>query len=318
MKRTRLLSISFPSGGYGSVEENRDQMVMYLEQAGKYQPDFVCFTEVARELGVPRNHQAWKGELIPSPTTEALGATARKYQTHVIVGMQERAGNRTFNAAVLIGRDGEVIGIYHKVQPTIGEMETGTISGIKAPTWETDRGQVGMCICFDLKFPEVAMMLAREGARMVFFPSMFHGGMRHGAWARDYGVFLVVSQSQESVIVDMCGRRLAWQGYQEPLVGKGDLLPFAFAEVNTNCKAYHLDFNQEKLGRVEAKYGSGVRFSILRPEATFVMESLMEDVSVEQIEDQFGLEDLWSYYDRARRVRGDQQYEHNTNSPSSN
>jgi len=220
MKRTRLLSISFPSGGYGSVEENRDQMVMYLEQAGKYQPDFVCFTEVARELGVPRNHQAWKGELIPGPTTEALGATARKYQTHVIVGMQERAGNRTFNAAVLIGRDGEVIGIYHKVQPTIGEMETGTISGIKAPTWETDRGQVGMCICFDLKFPEVAMMLAREGARMVFFPSMFHGGMRHGAWARDYGVFLVVSQSQESVIVDMCGRRLAWQGYQEPLVGK--------------------------------------------------------------------------------------------------
>ncbi|HIA65487.1 TPA: carbon-nitrogen hydrolase family protein [Candidatus Poribacteria bacterium] len=318
MKRTRLLSISFPSGGYGSVEENRDQMVMYLEQAGKYQPDFVCFTEVARELGVPRNHQAWKGELIPGPTTEALGATARKYQTHVIVGMQERAGNRTFNAAVLIGRDGEVIGIYHKVQPTIGEMETGTISGIKAPTWETDRGQVGMCICFDLKFPEVAMMLAREGARMVFFPSMFHGGMRHGAWARDYGVFLVVSQSQESVIVDMCGRRLAWQGYQEPLVGKGDLLPFAFAEVNTNCKAYHLDFNQEKLGRVEAKYGSGVRFSILRPEATFVMESLMEDVSVEQIEDQFGLEDLWSYYDRARRVRGEQLYEHNTNSPSSN
>ena len=318
MKRTRLLSISFPSGGYGSVEGNRDQMVMYLEQAGKYQPDFVCFTEVARELGVPRNHQAWKGELIPGPTTEALGATARKYQTHVIVGMQERAGNRTFNAAVLIGRDGEVIGIYHKVQPTIGEMETGTISGIKAPTWETDRGQVGMCICFDLKFPEVAMMLAREGARMVFFPSMFHGGMRHGAWARDYGVFLVVSQSQESVIVDMCGRRLAWQGYQEPLVGKGDLLPFAFAEVNTNCKAYHLDFNQEKLGRVEAKYGSGVRFSILRPEATFVMESLMEDVSVEQIEDQFGLEDLWSYYDRARRVRGEQLYEHNTNSPSSN
>ena len=318
MKRTRLLSISFPSGGYGSVEENQDQMVMYLEQAGKYQPDFVCFTEVARELGVPRNHQAWKGELIPGPTTEALGATARKYQTHVIVGMQERAGNRTFNAAVLIGRDGEVIGIYHKVQPTIGEMETGTISGIKAPTWETDRGQVGMCICFDLKFPEVAMMLAREGARMVFFPSMFHGGMRHGAWARDYGVFLVVSQSQESVIVDMCGRRLAWQGYQEPLVGKGDLLPFAFAEVNTNCKAYHLDFNQEKLGRVEAKYGSGVRFSILRPEATFVMESLMEDVSVEQIEDQFGLEDLWSYYDRARRVRGEQLYEHNTNSPSSN
>ena len=109
-----------------------------MEKAGEYRPDFVCFTEVARELGVPRNHQTWKGEPVPGPTTEALGTVARKHQTHVIFGMQELAGNRTFNAAVLIGRDGKVIGIYHKVQPTIGEMEMGTISGIKAPTWETD------------------------------------------------------------------------------------------------------------------------------------------------------------------------------------
>ena len=116
-------------------------------------------------------------------------------------------------------------------------------------------------------------------------------------------MFLVVSQAQESVIVDMCGRRLAWQGYQEPLVGKGDLSPFAFADVNTDCKAYHLDFNQEKLGAIEAKYGAGVRFLILRPEATFVMGSLMDEVSVEDIEGEFELEDLWSYYDRSRGMR---------------
>ena len=301
MKKTRLLSVSFPAGGYGSVEANRGQMVWYLEKAGAYRPDFVCFTEVARELGTPTNSEPWKGEPIPGPTTEALGAVARKHGTHVIVGMQERAGD--FNAAVLIGRDGVVMGVYHKVQPTVREMADGTRPGTKAPTWETDCGRVGMCICFDLKFPEVAMMLARDGARIVFFPSMFHGGLRHGAWARDYGVFLVVSQSKESVIVDMCGRRLSWQGYQEPLVGKGDLPPFAFADVNTDCKAYHLDFNQEKLGDIEAKYGPGVRFSILRPEATFVMESLMEEVSVEDIEQEFALEDLWTYYDRSRRMR---------------
>lgn len=303
MKKTRLLSVSFPGGGYGSVDANRDKMVMYLEQAGAYQPDFVCFTEVARELGTAQDSEAWKGEPVPGPTTEALGAVAKKHNMHVIVGMQERAGDQTFNAAVLIGRDGGVMGTYHKFQPTTGEMGSGTVPGTEAPTWETDCGRVGMCICFDLKFPEVAMRLASAGARVVFFPSMFHGGMRHGAWARDYGVFLVVSQSQESVIVDMCGRRLAWQGYQEPLVGQGALQPFAFADVNTDCKAYHLDFNQARLGDIQTKYGPGVRFSILRPEATFVMESLMDDVSVETIEQEFGLEDLWTYYDRARKMR---------------
>ena len=303
MKKTRLLSVSFPGSGFGSVEANRDKMVEYVEKAGAYRPDFVCFTEVARELGVPKEDEAWKGEPIPGPTTDAVGAVARKHKTHVIVGMQERAGDRTLNAAVLIGRDGGVMGTYHKFQPTVGEMASGTVPGTDAPTWETDCGRVGMCICFDLKFPEVAMALARAGARVVFFASMFHGGMRHAAWARDYGTFLVVSQSQESSIVDMCGRRLAWQGYKEHLVGQGKLLPFAFADVNTDCRAYHLDFNHAKLGDIEAKYGPGVRFSILRPEATFVMESLMEDVTVEDIEREFDLEDLWTYYDRSRHVR---------------
>jgi hypothetical protein len=92
-------------------------------------------------------------------------------------------------------------------------------------------------------------------------------------------------------------------------VTSGALQPFAFADVNTDAKAYHLDFNQEKLGAIEAKYGPGVRFSILRPEATFVMESLMDEVSVEEIEREFALEDLWTYYDRSRKMREDMLYE---------
>jgi hypothetical protein len=151
------------------------------------------------------------------------------------------------------------------------------------------------------------MSLARNGARVAFFPSMFHGGARHQSIARDHGMFLVVSQANESVVVDMCGRRLAWQGYQEPLVERGELAPFAFADVNLDCKAYHLDFNQARLGDIQSKYGAGVRFEIMRPEATFVMSSLMDDVSVEDIESEFELEDLWTYYDRARGVRSERR-----------
>ena len=245
----------------------------------------------------------WDGEPIPGQTTLEVGAAAKEIGTHVIVGMQERIGDQTYNAAVLIGRDGNVIGRYHKVQTTIKEMERGTLPGETAMTFDTDLGKVGMLICFDLKFPEVPMSLARNGARIAFFPSMFHGGTRHQSIARDHGMFLVVSQAYESVIVDMCGRRLAWQGYREPLVERGELEPFAFADVNLDCKAYHLDFNQAKLGDIQSRYGAGVQFEIMRPEATFVMSSLMDNVSVEDIESEFELEDLWTYYDRSRGVR---------------
>jgi predicted amidohydrolase len=304
MRQARLLSVAFPKGGYGSVEENRRQMVEHLERTADYKPDFVCFTEVARELGVADDDPAWEGEAVPGETTQAVGKAAKEIGTHVIVGMQERVEDETYNAAVLIGRDGNVIGRYHKMQPTVGEMERGTLPGETAMTFDTDLGKVGMLICFDLKFPEVAASLARNGARVAFFPSMFHGGARHQSIARDHGMFLVVSQALESVVVDMCGHRLAWQGYSEPLVANGALAPFAFAEVNLDCKAYHLDYNQEKLGDIQSKYGAGVQFEIMRPEATFVMTSLMDDVSVEDIEAAFELEDLWTYYDRARGVAG--------------
>ena len=117
MKTVRLLSISFPRGGYKNVEQNVEHMVRHLEETAPYCPDFVCFTEVARELGCPQDSEAWMGEPVPGPTTEAIGKAAAEIGTHVIVGMQERWEDQTFNAAVLIGRDGNVMGRYHKCNP---------------------------------------------------------------------------------------------------------------------------------------------------------------------------------------------------------
>ena len=65
-------------------------MIAHLEKTADYKPDFVCFTEVARELGVPGEDEAWDGEPIPGETTTAVGEVARQIGTHVIVGMQER------------------------------------------------------------------------------------------------------------------------------------------------------------------------------------------------------------------------------------
>ena len=302
MKKARIVTVS--AGGNETVEENIEQMVSHITTAGQCSPDLIVFTEIARELGL-EEALAQPGDTVPGPTTDAIGEAAKKVGTHVVFGMIEKDDDHKHNAAVLIGRDGQVIGAYHKYQPTIGEMENGIIPGTEAPAWETDIGRIGMCICFDLKFPEVAMTLARNRARIVCFASMFNGGTRQEAWARDYGVHLIISQGQQSSIVDPCGRKLAWMGSEEPHMVNGDLLPFAVADINSDCKTYHLDFNQSKFGEIQKKYGLGVRFHIMRREATFVMESMMDDVRVEDIEEEFELEDLWTYFDRARRIRGE-------------
>ena len=300
MNKVRIVSVSMP--GNGTVAANVEKMVSYIDTAGACQPDLVVFTEIARELGV-KDALDLDGEPVPGPATEAIGAAAKKHNTHVVFGMIEKDGDHKHNASVLVGRDGQVTGRYHKVQPTIGEIEKGIIPGTEAPAFDTDCGRVGMCICFDLKFPEVGMMLARSKARIVCFSSMFCGGTRQEAWARDHGFFLVTSHGTQSSIVDPCGRRLAWTGFEEPKVASGDLLPFAIADINSDCKTYHLDYNQDKLGAIQKRYGLGVRFHIMRREATFVLESVMDDVRVEEVEREFELEDLWAYYDRARGVK---------------
>ena len=302
MKEVRIVSVS--SAGSETIEANVEKMVSHIDAASACSPDLVVFTEISREIGVP-DALDLPGEPVPGPATEALGQAAKKAGTHVVFGMIESDHGRKHNSSVLLGRDGQLIGVYHKYQPTIGEIEKGITPGTDAPAWDTDCGRVGMCICFDLKFPEVAMTLARNGARIVCFSSMFNGGTRQEAWARDYGVFLVTSQGQQSSIVDPCGRRLAWTGSEEPKVVSGDLFPFAVADINSDCKTYHLDFNQDKIGDIQKRYGLGVRFHIMRREATFVLESMMDDVRVEDIEREFELEDLWSYYDRARGVRAE-------------
>ena len=73
----------------------------------------------------------------------------------------------------------------------------------------------------------------------------------------------------------------------------------AFAELNTDCKTYHLDYNQDKLPQIEDKYGSGIDIYYCRDEATFVLASKMPNCSVEDIEREFGLEDLRDYLDKA-------------------
>lgn len=88
-------------------------MVVHRERTAYYKPDFLCFTEVAKDLGEPNGSDAWQGELISGKTTEAIGELARQVGTHVIVGKQEPlAPDETSNAVVLLGREGEMIGRY--------------------------------------------------------------------------------------------------------------------------------------------------------------------------------------------------------------
>ena len=308
MRNTRVLSadcyVTQDISGPERLDANRAMMLRCLDLAEAYRPDFVVFPEICLHVGIAETPRAIEyAETAAGPTTELVAEKARALRSHVVLPMYERLGDKVYNSALLIDRRGEVVGSYRKYHATGYEIEDGVQPGEEVPVWETDRGPVGCAICFDLKFPVVGLELSRGKARLVFWPTMFHGGRRMAAWAMDYGFHLVRSWTGGGMVVDPIGNAIATPSPFLELSEPPGKVSWTFAEVNTDRKAYHLDFNQDKLPEIVSKYGPGVQICNCWPEGTFTLASTMTGTSVEDIEKEFALEDLRDYFDRAAEIR---------------
>ena len=82
---------------------------------------------------------------------------------------------RCSNAAVLVGRNGELTGIYRKVHLVVsldrGTLENGTTPGRELPVFDCDFGKLGIQICYDMDFDDGWTELARGGAELIAWPT---------------------------------------------------------------------------------------------------------------------------------------------------
>jgi predicted amidohydrolase len=158
-------------------------------------------------------------EPVPGPTTRALGEAAKALNCYLAAGLIERArGDILHNTAVLIGRDGRLVGTYRKTHLPREEAEAGLTPGDAYRVFRTDFGTVGLMVCWDVQFPEPARELARAGAEVILLP--IWGGSETLARARaiENHVFLVTSSyDMRTFVVDPAGAVLAEAGKDQPV-----------------------------------------------------------------------------------------------------
>jgi len=301
--RVSTIAWSAGSAGLQNLDDTHQKLGELLDEAGRSRPDLVALTEFCNVHGGSK--WAEQAQPIPGPTTDFVAQYARKHGTYVVCSIPERNGDFMQNTSAFIDRNGEIVGKYHKYQPTIGEMEEGIVPGVEGYGFDLDFGRVGAAICFDLKFLEVGLSLASNRCRMCVFSSMFIGGIRLQQWARDFGMYMVSSVPARSYIVDMSGRVLAQTGVEDNQVRAGLLPPIASAVINMDRCQFHLDGNQNKFPEIIRKYGPGIEIENYYPEAHFTLASNMEDVTVDDITREFELEPWLDYLDRARGVRAE-------------
>jgi predicted amidohydrolase len=264
-------------------------------RAKHYGADIVAFPEVyPHHADSPTPAEVAESLAAPGPSLQRMTAEAAKHQLHLIWPLYTREADRVYNSSVLIAPNGSIIGAYHKIHPTIGEIESGITPGIEARVFDTALGRVGMAICYDLNFPEVREGLGAAGAEMIFFSSAYRGGLQVRIWAFELGVYVISAILAElGQIVDLSGAVLAEATYEQLIARR----------INLDRRLLHMDYNWEKMDAILDKYGRDVSFDYFTREAVFAIGSEREGLSIDDVIAEFGLERRADYFRRANQVR---------------
>ena len=301
-RNVRVASISFsgscrPRKAKETVKQNLEIMSKLLEEAYYDEADLVCFPETSPTAGLPIEKAIALAEPVPGEIFDLFSRKAQEYHLSIVLPMLEVVDEHVYNSAVLISRDGEYLGSYHKVHPTIGEIEAGVTPGIKPKVLRSEFGPLGFAICFDLNFRDIAEAISAANAKLVIFPSAYPGGLQLSIWAFDYGVYVVSSvRGEKSSIVDPLGRILARSSVYNPIICK---------TLNLDYEIFHIDYNYERLLEIKRKYGSKAEIDMSRPEAIFMLTSHLKEKTVTDLASEFNLETREQYFLRSERIRAE-------------
>ncbi|KAL2346585.1 hypothetical protein Fmac_000585 [Flemingia macrophylla] len=118
-----------------------------------------------------------------SPSTAMLSELSRLLRITIVGGsIPERSGGRLYNSCCVFGTDGKLLAKHRKIHlfdidipGKITFIESKTLTAGETPTIvDTEVGRIGIGICYDIRFPELAMIYAARGAHLLCYPGAFN------------------------------------------------------------------------------------------------------------------------------------------------
>jgi predicted amidohydrolase len=172
MKEKIRLALAQISSKRENKKENLRKIEEFTIRAKEQAADLVIFPELSLTGYVVRDQIYELAETIPGPSTKRIEDMAKKTGMHIIFGMpelSEKTKATIFNTAVFVRPKG-VIGKYRKMYlPTHSVFEEKRYfrPGYQTTAFDTELGNIGLCICYDLFFPEVCRLTRLKGAELI-------------------------------------------------------------------------------------------------------------------------------------------------------
>ncbi len=154
----------------GNSENNLVKMSDFVSKiASQQKVDLIVFPELITsgyELGVRFTELAQR---VPGPAINLMAQRAADAGVYIAFGLvtKEKVESILYNSAALVGPEGELLGVYHKVHLR-GEERMAFREGFKIPVIDTGEiGKIGLMLGWDLAFPEVSRAMTLDGAELL-------------------------------------------------------------------------------------------------------------------------------------------------------
>ena len=173
--------------------KNIEKMCVFIKKAMSENPktQLIVFPELITsgyECG--KDFQKLAETVPDGESMKTIGALAKEFKVHIVYGFPERDADKRdvlYNSSVLIDDSGTVKGVYRKVHLFASEKEFFR-AGCDYPVFNTSIGRLGMLICWDTAFPEVARSLALKGADLLIVSTN---------WEKPYLTSVVTKNQQD-------------------------------------------------------------------------------------------------------------------------
>ena len=164
----------------GDIQHNLKTAITMSEKSMQFHPDMIIFPEMfATGFAYPYINNMAKEYF--NELTSILTNLAYKTNAHIIGGsIPELFEGKLYNTSMVFSPERKVLGFQRKIHPfSLTDEAKYFCGGDKISVISTPLAKLGVAVCYDIRFPEIARKLTLEGAEIIIVPAQFPHPREH-------------------------------------------------------------------------------------------------------------------------------------------